>query len=195
MSAFLEMSTLYVTSREAWRKWLAANHDKERQGVWLVYYKQNTGKPTLLYNESVEEALCFGWVDSLIRKLDEERFARKFTPRKAKSRWSESNRTRVAVLMEKGLMEAPGLACVEAAKKSGLWEEQARAAPGELIHPEFSRSLEQCHAARVFFEKLTNAQRRQFVLWINDAKQDITRRRRISESIALLEQGRKLGMK
>jgi uncharacterized protein YdeI (YjbR/CyaY-like superfamily) len=121
--SFLEISTLYVKQRQDWREWLAKNHDKELQGVWLVYYKQHTGKPTLEYNETVEEALCFGWVDILIKKIDEERFARKFTPRKPKSNWSESNRNRVASLMDAGLMAPPGIACVEAAKAAGLWNE------------------------------------------------------------------------
>ena len=195
MSSFLEVSTLYVKDRQAWREWLAKNYEVENQGIWLVYYKQKTGKATLEYNESVEEALCYGWVDSLIKKLDEERFARKFTPRKAKSHWSESNRKRVADLSEGGLMAEPGLACVKAAKASGLWDADTRTAVSERIASGFQRSLKESHAARVFFEKLTDAQRRQYVLWINEAKQESTRRKRIRESISLLEQGRKLGMK
>ena len=121
MSSFLEVNTLYVTTREAWREWLAKNHAVETQGVWLVYFKQQSGKPTLEYNESVEEALCYGWVDSQIKKIDEQRFARRFTPRKHQSRWSDSNRKRVAELIEKGLMTEHGIACIAAAKASGLW--------------------------------------------------------------------------
>ena len=120
MSGFLEVNSFFASNRKAWRDWLTNNHDSEKQGVWLVYYKQHVGKPTIEYNESVEEALCFGWVDILIKKLDEERIARKFTPRKEKSHWSESNRKRVAGLIEQGLMTEHGMACVEAAKKSGF---------------------------------------------------------------------------
>ncbi len=195
MSSFLEVNTLNVKDRKAWRQWLAKNYDVEADGVWLVYYKQHTGKPTLEYNESVEEALCFGWVDSLIKKLDEEKFARKFTPRKTRSRWSESNRKRVADLLKRGLMAEPGMACVEAAKASSLWDADDCPQLSEDLSPEFAQSLAKSHAARVYFEKLTEAQKKQFILWINEAKQEFTRRRRIRESISLLEQGRKLGMK
>ena len=195
MNSFLEINTVCVKSRGQWRTWLEENHDLELQGVWLVYYKQHTGKPTLEYDESVEEALCFGWVDSLIKKLDEDRFARKFTPRKLHSRWSESNRKRVAVLLEQGLMTEAGMKCVEAAKTSGLWDADDRKQLSDQPSVEFIRALGERHAARVVFEQLTDAQRRQFVMWINEAKQELTRRRRIRESISLLEQGRKLGMK
>ena len=116
MSSFLEVSTLYVKERQHWRAWLEKFHDVEKSGIWLVYYKQHTGKPTLEYNESVEEALCFGWVDSLIRKLDDEKFARKFTPRKDDSSWSESNRKRVENLIAKGRMTEHGMARVAAAR-------------------------------------------------------------------------------
>ena len=195
MSSFLEVNTLYVKDRQAWREWLAKNYEFEADGVWLVYYKQHTGKPTLEYNESVEEALCFGWVDSLIKKLDEEKFARKFTPRKTRSRWSESNRKRVADLLKRGLMAEPGMACVGAARASGLWDADDRPRLSEDLSPEFAQALAKSHAARVYFEKLTKAQKKQFILWINEAKQEFTRRRRIRESISLLEQGRKLGMR
>ena len=191
----LEVSTLYVSERRQWREWLQKNHDSESRGIWLVYYKKHTGKPTLEYNESVEEALCFGWVDSLIRKIDDEKFVRKFTPRKPQSHWSESNRQRVADLLARGLMTEHGQKCIDAAKESGLWEADDRALLSDQVCAGFARALEDSHAARVFFEKITDAQRRQFIYWINEARQEVTRRRRIRESISLLEQGRKLGMK
>lgn len=194
MSNLLEINTLYVSDLEKWRAWLEKNHDVEKHGIWLVYYKQHTGKPSLEYNESVEEALCFGWVDSLIRKLDDEKFARKFTPRKDESRWSPSNRKRVVALIEQGRMTEHGMRCVEAAKKSGLWDADDRPQLSQQPPEEFMRSLAENHAARVFFEKITDKQRLQFIYWINEAKQDATRLRRIRESISLLEQGRKLGM-
>jgi len=134
-------------------------------------------------------------VDNLIKKLDEERFVRKFTPRKARSSWSESNRNRVARLIEQGLMTGVGMKCVEAAKESGLWDADARQQIDDQPSARFLRALGESHAARVVFEKLTDAQRRQYELWINEAKQELTKRRRIRESISLLEQGRTLGMK
>ncbi|NND43936.1 MAG: hypothetical protein HKN58_01335 [Xanthomonadales bacterium] len=195
MASALELNTVYVSDRERWRAWLEKNHDREPDGVWLVYYKQHTGKPSIDYDDSVEEALCFGWVDSLIRKLDEDRYARKFTPRKPDSQWSESNRKRVEKLLAAGLMREPGMALVEYAKEQGNWQDAPREEISESISPEFKRALAGSDAARLFFEKLTEAQRRHYILWVNQAKMEATRRRRIKESIKLLEQGRKLGMK
>lgn len=195
MANALELNTVYVSDRQGWRAWLEQNHDREPDGIWLVYYKQHTGKASVDYNDSVEEALCFGWVDSLIRKLDEDRYARKFTPRKPDSQWSESNRKRAEKLIGEGLMREPGMALVEYAREQGNWQDARRQEISETISPEFQRALERSDAARLFFEKLTDAQRRHYVLWINQARMDATKRRRIKESIALLEQGRKLGMK
>jgi len=111
---------LYVTSRDDWRAWLRRNHDKEKQ-VWVIYYKKHTGKPSIPYDDSVEEALCFGWVDSIIRRIDDEKFARKFTPRKAKSRWSEANKKRARKMMKEGKMTDAGLGKIREAEKSGEW--------------------------------------------------------------------------
>lgn len=101
------MKTVYFSNRNEWRKWLEKNHDKEKE-VWLVYYRKITEKPTVSYNDSVEEALCFGWIDSIEKGVDAERFMGRFTPRKPKSNWSESNRARAKRLIEQGLMTASG---------------------------------------------------------------------------------------
>jgi uncharacterized protein YdeI (YjbR/CyaY-like superfamily) len=112
---------VHLETRGEWRAWLAANHDSA-SGVWLVSWKKATGKPAVGYDAAVEEALCFGWIDSLERRIDDERFRLLFTPRRAKSRWSESNRDRVRRLTAAGLMEPAGLRAVEAAKAAGTWE-------------------------------------------------------------------------
>ena len=101
------MKTFYAKDRKEWREWLEKNHDKEKE-VWLVYYRKSTGKPTVSYNDSVEEALCFGWIDSIEKGVDEERFMSRFTPRKPKSNWSPSNRARAKRLIESGLMTDSG---------------------------------------------------------------------------------------
>ncbi|NNE06414.1 MAG: hypothetical protein HKN15_11885 [Xanthomonadales bacterium] len=191
----LEIKTVCFSDRESWREWLSKNYDREPDGVWLVYYKKHSHKPGIEYNDSVEEALCFGWVDNLIRRLDEDRYARKFTPRKPNSQWSDSNKKRVEKLIGQGLMEKPGLTLVEAAKESGAWEADARPRISEEISPAFERALANNHAARMFFDTLTAAQRRHYVLWINQARREATTLKRIRESIRLLEQGEKLGMK
>jgi uncharacterized protein YdeI (YjbR/CyaY-like superfamily) len=103
------LATLEVTATSEWRAWLAAHHDC-RSEIWLVFYKKHTGKPSIAYQDALDEALCFGWVDSLVRRLDDERCARKFTPRKAKSNWSAANRRLFARLVEEGRMTAAGLA-------------------------------------------------------------------------------------
>lgn len=106
--------TLHASNRDAWRAWLDRHHETEQE-IWLVFYKKHTGKPGVSYEDAVEEALCFGWIDSIVRRIDDERYAQKFGPRKANSKWSESNKRRVRKMMEEGKMTAAGLA-----KISGL---------------------------------------------------------------------------
>src|SRR5688572_19242365 len=102
------LKTLDVPSLEAWRKWLAEHHDSESE-IWLVFHKVHTGRPTIAYKDALDEALCFGWIDSLIKRLDDDRYARKFTPRKADSRWSTVNRERYAALKASGRLMPAGL--------------------------------------------------------------------------------------
>jgi len=191
----LEMQMFYARDRAAWRAWLAANHASEPAGVWLVYYKQHTGKPSIDYEASVEEALCYGWIDGLIRRLDDDRYARKFTPRRRDSYWSASNRDRAERLISEGLMSPAGLELIEAAKASGRWLEDPRPQVDADPAPEFRVALAASPKAADFFASLTEAQRQRFVTWINLAKTTETRHRRVAESVALLEQGQKLGMK
>ena len=101
------MKKLYAKDRKTWRDWLSKNHDKESE-VWLVRYSKSSGKLCISYDESVEEALCFGWIDSIEKGLDSERFAGRFTPRKPQSNWSPSNRARAKRLIEQGLMTSAG---------------------------------------------------------------------------------------
>jgi uncharacterized protein YdeI (YjbR/CyaY-like superfamily) len=101
------LKTLHVTGRQEWRAWLEAHHDSETE-IWLVFYKQHTGRPGIAFQDALDEALCFGWIDVLVRRLDDERYARKFTPRKPKSAWSEANRRRFAELVQDGSMTPAG---------------------------------------------------------------------------------------
>src|SRR5215469_16672255 len=116
------MKQIHATTRSEWRRWLAENHDREKDGIWLVYHKRETGSPTLEYEESVEEALCFGWIDSIIKRIDAGKYCRKFTPRKDGSAWSSSNKKRVEKLVNEGRMTKFGQAKIDAARKSGRWE-------------------------------------------------------------------------
>ena len=195
MSNPLELNMFYARDRGAWRAWLKANHASEPDGVWLVYYKAHTGKPSVPYEDSVEEALCFGWVDNLIRKLDTDRYARKFTPRREDSHWSETNRKRVEKMMGAGLMMPAGLALVEAAMASGRWLDDGRPDVDDRPCQAFRDALAGNRQAAVHYDGMTAAQQRQFNLWINTAKKPETRERRLAESVRLLERGEKLGMK
>src|SRR5437667_4374542 len=107
-----ELKTFYPKDRKAWRQWLQKHHAKE-PGVWLIYYKKNSGKSRVAYDEAVEEALCFGWIDSIMKPIDDDKYMQKFTPRKVKSVWSALNKKRVEKLMEQNLMEPAGLAIIE----------------------------------------------------------------------------------
>ena len=111
---------VHLESREQWRRWLAENH-ASADGVWLVSWKKATGKPQVGYEAAVEEALCFGWIDSLERSVEAERYRLLFTPRRPRSRWSPSNVARVERLLAAGVMEPAGLAAVEDAKARGAW--------------------------------------------------------------------------
>jgi uncharacterized protein YdeI (YjbR/CyaY-like superfamily) len=112
---------VHLETRAEWRAWLVANH-ADAPGVWLVSWKRATGRPAVGYDASVEEALCFGWIDSLAKTIDDERSRQLFTPRRARSRWSQSNRDRVERLTAAGLMAPAGLVAVEAAKAAGTWD-------------------------------------------------------------------------
>jgi len=109
---------LYVTNRDDWRAWLKVNHAIKKE-IWLIYYKKHTGKPRILYDAAVEEALCFGWIDSIVKKIDAEKYAQKFTPRKDTSGWSEPNKRRVERMIKQGRMTEAGMARIRAAKKNG----------------------------------------------------------------------------
>ncbi len=185
---------LYVTSRDDWRAWLRRNHDTKKE-VWLIYYKKQTGKPSIPYDDSVEEALCFGWIDSIIKKIDDEKFARKFTPRKAKSKWSEANKKRAKRMMKEGKMEEAGLARIMEAKKGGEWFKTAPVTK-ELVIPLYVKeALAKNKKALDNFNNLAKSYKRQYIGWIAGAKMEETRRRRIAEAIRLLEKNEKLGMK
>ena len=185
---------LYVADREQWRDWLSKNH-ATKTGIWLIFYKKETSKPSIAYEAAVEEALCFGWIDSIIKKIDGEKYARKFTPRSDKSNWSALNKKRVSKMIKEGRMTKIGLAKIGKAKKTGLWEKDDRLQISLDIPPEFAKALASNKKAKENFDKLAPTYRKHYIGWIAVAKRQETKKRRIEESIALLEKGRKLGLK
>ncbi len=190
-----DMKNVYVKNRSQWRNWLAKNHDKEQEGIWLIFYKKNANKITLDYEESVEEALCFGWIDSVIKKIDDEKYARKFTPRKKRSQWSELNKKRAKKMVREGRMTEIGLAKIAEAKKMGIWRQDARPSISFDLPAEFKEALADNKKAKENFDALAFTYRRHYIGWIVAAKRPETRKRRVVESIDLLEQGKKLGLK
>jgi uncharacterized protein YdeI (YjbR/CyaY-like superfamily) len=164
----------------------------------LVYYKKHAGRPSISYDDSVEEALCFGWVDSIIKKIDDERFARRFTPRINKSRWSEANRKRVKRMIREGKMTDAGLARITEAKDRGEWLKTAvtaRQGKKLAIPSSLEVALKANKKALDSFSRLAESYKKNFVRWIDSAKKEETRKKRITETIGLLERNQKLGMK
>jgi uncharacterized protein YdeI (YjbR/CyaY-like superfamily) len=183
-----ELVTLDVRTRQQWRTWLGKHHASS-PGVWLVFHKDHTLVKSIPYEDSVREALCFGWIDSLIKRLDDDRYARKFTPRKLISKWSAINRRRYADLETAGLLTAAGLAATPTGN--------TYAAPPAIPDlPDYiAEALQANPKAWRFFQELAPTYRRHFVGWIHLAKRLETRERRIRESVALLAAGKKLGLK
>lgn len=189
------METIEVQNREEWRAWLSANQDRIEE-IWLVFFKEGSGKRSVDYESSVEEALCFGWVDSIIKKIDETSYARKFTPRKPESRWSPTNIARVEKMLREGRMSERGLALVESAKRSGAWDNPTSKPVFDLsMPPEFEAALAENPAARAAYESLPWSHKKEYLMWIITAKRDETRARRIDESIRLLSENKKLGLR
>jgi uncharacterized protein YdeI (YjbR/CyaY-like superfamily) len=188
------MKKLYVTNRDEWRDWLSRHYATEAE-IWLIFYKKETSKPTIAYGAAVEEALCFGWIDSIIKRIDDTKYARKFTPRKDKSNWSELNKRRANKMIRQGRMTDFGLAKIRAAKKRGLWEQDPRAGISFDISPEFAKALAKNKKAKQNFDKLAASYRKHYIGWIAVAKRTETKKKRIAESITLLQKGEKLGLK
>ena len=179
-------NSFHPKSRAEWRKWLEKNHTRT-EGIWFVSYKKDTGKPRVSYEESVEEALCFGWIDSKGNKLDDERSMLWFAPRKAKTGWSKLNKERIEKLIRAKLMMPAGLAKINAAKKDGSWNAldavEALEIPSDLAEA-FSKN----ETARGYFEAFPRSVKRALLEWISNAKRPETRTKRIEETVTKAEQ-------
>jgi len=179
---------LDLRTREAWRQWLAKHHGAS-PGIWLVRHKQHTAVDSMAHEDVVSEALCFGWVDSLIRRLDDDRYAIKVTPRKPTSKWSDHNRRRWKELKAAGRLAPAGLGAAPTANR------YAARPPIPELPAYVVKAIKTSPKAWQFFQQLAATYRRDFVVWIHLAKRPETRAKRIRESIALLAAGKKLGLK
>lgn len=181
----LPPNAVHPKTRAQWRSWLAHNHTRP-EGVWLVTYKKETGKPRIEYDDAVCEALCFGWVDSKVNKLDAERSLLWFAPRKARTGWSKPNKERVERLLASGLMQAAGLAKVEQAKKDGSWT-SLDAVEALEIPPDLKAALARYPSAGANFEAFPRSAKRGILEWIQIAKRAETRAARIEETARLAQ--------
>ena len=171
----------YAKDRKAWRKWLQQHHLTE-PGVWLIYYKKNSRKTRVSYADAVEEALCFGWIDSIVKPIDEEKYAQKFTPRKIKSVWSALNKQRVEKLIEQKLMTPAGLKIIEAGKKNGSWEKLDHV-ESFIVPPELKKLFTKNKDVRQYFEGLAKSNQKQWLYRLHNAKLPETRAKRIAQLI------------
>lgn len=181
-----EMDTFYPTNRTEWRKWLLENH-RSRQSVWLIYYKIKSGKPSLKYDDAVDEALCFGWIDSKAKPIDDERFMQFFSKRKAKSVWSKINKEKVERLISEGLMTDAGLECIEIAKQNGFWSILDTAESLE-IPDDLEVGFLIIPGSKDYFLSLSRSDKRNILQWLVLAKRIETRQKRITEIVELAGQ-------
>lgn len=178
-----------VNSRGEWRAWLTAHHATSK-GVWLLTHKATTGKPRITYDEGVEEALCFGWVDSKPNKYDDDRSLLYYSPRKLKSNWSAPNKQRVAQLLEQGLMAPAGLKMVELAKQTGTWDALNEVENG-TIPDDLQTALTANPPAFANFTAFPRSTQRGILEWILNAKKPETRQKRIAETATLAAQNKR----
>ncbi|MEO1416846.1 MAG: YdeI/OmpD-associated family protein [Bacteroidota bacterium] len=184
MSRYLFPKTLFEMmdnfcpeNKAAWRAWLEENHLK-KEFIWLIFYKKSSPTPNLSWSEAVDEALCFGWIDSTKKAIDEEKYIQYFCKRKPKSNWSKVNKDKVKVLIEEGLMTEQGYKSIEIAKENGSWtildQVEALVVPEDLI-------AEWAHhkGAATYFDSLSNSKKKNLLYWIMSAKRTETRRKRI----------------
>jgi uncharacterized protein YdeI (YjbR/CyaY-like superfamily) len=181
---------LAFATQAEWEAWLDAEHAGS-DGVWIKFAKKASGVPSVSYAEAVEVALCFGWIDSLTKALDERFYLQKFTPRRARSKWSRVNRDKVEELAKQGRMKPAGIEQVELAKADGRWE--AAYAPTSVEVPDDLRAaLDASPKAAEFFATLNKSNRFALIYQVEDAKKPETRVRRIEKFVAMMERGEKL---
>ena len=184
-----EIEKFYPKSRQEWREWLQDNHDK-KQSVWLIYYKKKSNIPTVIYSEAVDEALCFGWIDSKSKPIDEHKFMQFFSRRKPNSVWSRVNKEKIERLTNEGLMTKAGYEIIEIAKQNGSWtildEAEALVIPDDL-----DKDFQKRKNAKEYFLSLSRSDKRNILQWLVLAKRQETREKRIAEIVELADKNQK----
>ncbi len=188
-------NSFYAASREEWREWLANNHDTEKE-TWLIFYKKNSTKPCISYEHAVEEALCWGWIDSIIKRIDDNTHARKFTPRSDTIKWSELNLDRMCKLIKQGKVTAAGMAKIDPGLLEGKIKPAGKPGGKEFtIPPEIEAALSADPVVWRNFNNLAGSYQRNYLGWICSAKKEETRQRRVKEVMERLAQNKKPGLK
>jgi uncharacterized protein YdeI (YjbR/CyaY-like superfamily) len=184
-----ERKTVRVKSAGELRRWFEKNHASS-PGVWLVINKKDTPRPGVYYEEAVEEALCFGWIDGRLNPLDGDRYRLLFSPRKPGGTWAKSNKERVARLIEQGRMTSAGLAKIEAAKRDGSWD-TLDVLDNLKIPPDLERALSGNRAARKTYESWTDSYKTRVIYWIVSAKRAETRSKRVTQTVSAASENSK----
>ncbi len=189
----MELDIVFCADIAEWKKWLR-DHHATSEGIWLKF-KRGSGEHGLNYEETVREAVCWGWIDSLIKNIDAEWYMRKFTPRKETSKWSQSNKSRVERMIQAGRMQPKGMQLVKAAKKNGMWDKDNRPVIPIDVPEELRQSFAEHPEAGEFFYSLSRSDQKPFIAWIGMAKKPETRKRHVEESIRVLLRKEKLGLR
>jgi uncharacterized protein YdeI (YjbR/CyaY-like superfamily) len=178
-------AALYVTNRKQWRKWLKRHYTTKTE-IWLIFHKKHTKKPVISYSDAVEEALCFGWIDSTIKTIDDEKYVRRFTPRSSQSRWSRSNILRAQKMIDEKKMTKTGLALFQEVRRKKIRPRKA------LVKSEIPLDLEYAlrknRIAWKNFNKFAAGYQKTYIRWILDAKKLETRARRIKRVVRFAAQ-------
>jgi uncharacterized protein YdeI (YjbR/CyaY-like superfamily) len=183
--------TMQPKDSEEWRNWLTQNHDKT-PNVWLTFYKKGSNRKGISLEEAVEEAICFGWIDGKLRRIDEERFVLRFSPRKAKSVWSKINKERAEKLTQLGKMTKAGLAAMELSKASGSWDTAYTNKVKDAVPVDLESALKEQQKAWHNFQAFANSYRNMYIGWVNAAKTDETRKKRVTKVVEQSLQNKKL---
>jgi uncharacterized protein YdeI (YjbR/CyaY-like superfamily) len=183
--------TRFFASRDAWAAWLAAEHEQS-DGVWLQIAKKASGIDSVSYAEALEVALCYGWIDGQKRSFDDDHWLQRFTPRRARSKWSKINRQKATELIDSGAMTPAGLREVARAKADGRWEAAYEGQAAATVPDDLRRALEADPAALEFFATLDSRNRYAILHRVQDAKKPETRARRIQKYVAMLAAGEKI---
>lgn len=191
MELFKDLPVLLFVSQHDWHGWLEENHNKHK-GLWLKHAKKSSGKQSVSYGEALEEALCYGWIDSQKQAYDKDYFLQKFTPRGPKSVWSKNNVTKVESLIKARKVRPAGLAAIKSAKQDGRWDAAYDSPSASKVPEDFQAELDKNPKAKQFFETLNKANVYAFCWRVQTAKKPQTRKAKIEKFIEMLNRGEKL---